>query len=62
MPSSSGHLVVQHQAPTTSGGQQLVHQQAAPQQITYTTGGMMVNGQHVQQQIINPYGAPPSRA
>ncbi|EPB67462.1 hypothetical protein ANCCEY_13448 [Ancylostoma ceylanicum] len=37
-------------------------QQAAPQQITYTTGGMMVNGQHVQQQIINPYGAPPSRA
>ncbi|KAK6739817.1 hypothetical protein RB195_008359 [Necator americanus] len=62
MPSSSGHLVVQHQAPTTSGGQQLVHQQAAPQQITYTTSGMMVNGQHVQQQIINPYGAPPSRA
>ncbi|KJH49610.1 hypothetical protein DICVIV_04277 [Dictyocaulus viviparus] len=61
MPSSSSHLVVQHQAPTTSGGQQLVHQQA-PQQITYTTGGMMVNGQHIQQQIINPYGAPPSRA
>ncbi|WKY00473.1 hypothetical protein Q1695_014932 [Nippostrongylus brasiliensis] len=63
MPPSSGHLVVQHQAPiTTSGGQQLVHQQSAPQQITYTTGGMMVNGQHIQQQIINPYGAPPSRA
>ncbi|VDM69982.1 unnamed protein product, partial [Strongylus vulgaris] len=62
MPSSSGHLVVQHQAPTTSGGQQLVHQQATQQQITYATGGMMVNGQHVQQQIINPYGAPPSRA
>lgn len=63
MPSSSGHLVVQqHQVPTTSGGQQLLHQQGAPQQITYTTGGMMVNGQHIQQQIINPYGAPPSRA
>ncbi|KAJ1374933.1 hypothetical protein KIN20_038140 [Parelaphostrongylus tenuis] len=61
MPSSSSHLIVQHQAPTTSGGQQLVHQHT-PQQITYTTGGMMVNGQHVQQQIINPYGAPPSRA
>ncbi|KAK5974184.1 hypothetical protein GCK32_011728, partial [Trichostrongylus colubriformis] len=61
MPSSSGHLVVQQHVPTTSGGQQLVHQQSAPQQITYTTGGMMVNGQHIQQQIINPYGAPPSR-
>ncbi|XGW17199.1 hypothetical protein V3C99_002090 [Haemonchus contortus] len=62
MPSSSGHLVVQQHVPTTSGGQQLVHQQSAPQQITYTTGGLMVSGQHIQQQIINPYGAPPSRA